>query len=307
MNYSIIIPHKNSPDLLIRCLDSIPMRNDIEVIVVDDSSNPAVVDFSDFPAMQVDCVINLFSKEGKGAGHARNLGLERASGKWILFADADDFFEPNAFDHFDKHLDTVADIIYFGVNSKISDTLEPAQRDIYFQNLLYGYKEGDAESEDWLRLRYLVPWGKMMSRKLLMDNDIRFEEIIASNDIMFSAQAGNLARSIAVDYSQVYCVTVAKGSLTNIRSKEVAKIRFEVKLRFNEFVRGLGKGMYQYTVRKELFDAFSYGWNEFFSYFVLACKYGTNFFFALNIGRAIKSMRTYKEEEKGKEKYIIRK
>ena len=32
--YSIIIPHKNIPDLLRRCLDSIPQRPDIQIIVV---------------------------------------------------------------------------------------------------------------------------------------------------------------------------------------------------------------------------------------------------------------------------------
>ena len=37
INYSIIIPHKNSAILLKRCLDSIPQRNDIEIIVVDDN------------------------------------------------------------------------------------------------------------------------------------------------------------------------------------------------------------------------------------------------------------------------------
>ena len=38
MLYSFVIPHKNSLDLLQRCLDSIPVRSDIEIIVVDDNS-----------------------------------------------------------------------------------------------------------------------------------------------------------------------------------------------------------------------------------------------------------------------------
>ncbi|MDR2475404.1 MAG: glycosyltransferase family 2 protein, partial [Bacteroidales bacterium] len=38
-NYSIIIPHKDIPDLLRRCLDSIPYRNDLQIIIVDDNSN----------------------------------------------------------------------------------------------------------------------------------------------------------------------------------------------------------------------------------------------------------------------------
>ena len=45
INYSIIIPHKNIPNLLQRCLDSIPNREDVQIIVVDDNSDPNIVDF----------------------------------------------------------------------------------------------------------------------------------------------------------------------------------------------------------------------------------------------------------------------
>lgn len=38
INYSIIIPHKNSAGLLQRCLDSIPQRDDIQIIIIDDNS-----------------------------------------------------------------------------------------------------------------------------------------------------------------------------------------------------------------------------------------------------------------------------
>lgn len=49
ISFSIIIPHHNIPDLLERCIASIPMRDDVEVIVVDDRSSPSVVDFDNFP------------------------------------------------------------------------------------------------------------------------------------------------------------------------------------------------------------------------------------------------------------------
>ena len=39
MNYSIIIPHHNTPDLLQRLLHSIPQRDDLEVIIVDDNGD----------------------------------------------------------------------------------------------------------------------------------------------------------------------------------------------------------------------------------------------------------------------------
>ena len=51
INYSIIIPHKNSPLLLERCLESIPIRDDLQIIIVDDNSDPEVVNFSKFPGL----------------------------------------------------------------------------------------------------------------------------------------------------------------------------------------------------------------------------------------------------------------
>ena len=49
INFSIIIPTKNIPDLLLRCLESIPQRSDIEIIVVDDNSDREIVDVKNYP------------------------------------------------------------------------------------------------------------------------------------------------------------------------------------------------------------------------------------------------------------------
>jgi glycosyltransferase involved in cell wall biosynthesis len=49
ITFSIIIPHKNTPELLQRCLASIPKREDIQIIVIDDNSDNTKVDFEYFP------------------------------------------------------------------------------------------------------------------------------------------------------------------------------------------------------------------------------------------------------------------
>ena len=89
--YSIIIPHKNSPELLSRCLDSIPNRDDLQVVIVDDNSDENIVDFSIFPGLSRKNTNVIFNKESRGAGYARNLGLAESNSKWLLFADADDY------------------------------------------------------------------------------------------------------------------------------------------------------------------------------------------------------------------------
>ncbi|HCE47407.1 MAG TPA: glycosyltransferase family 2 protein, partial [Prevotellaceae bacterium] len=72
--YSVIIPHYNSPDVLTRCLASIPDCENIQVIVIDDNSSPIIVDFDHFPGCERTFITLLFNKNNKGAGHARNLG-----------------------------------------------------------------------------------------------------------------------------------------------------------------------------------------------------------------------------------------
>ena len=71
INYSIIIPHKNIPQLLQRCLDSIPVRDDVQVIVVDDNSDSRIVDFHNFPKWKGSEYKVLFSKNNLTAGGAK--------------------------------------------------------------------------------------------------------------------------------------------------------------------------------------------------------------------------------------------
>lgn len=65
---------------------------EIEVIIVDDDSDPEKVDFEDFPGSDRCYTQIIFTKEGKGAGYARNVGLRHAKAKWLIFADSDDYF-----------------------------------------------------------------------------------------------------------------------------------------------------------------------------------------------------------------------
>lgn len=51
--FSIIIPHYNIPDLLMRCLKSIPVSEDIQVIVVDDNSADADTYLDRYPELSI--------------------------------------------------------------------------------------------------------------------------------------------------------------------------------------------------------------------------------------------------------------
>ena len=79
-NYTIIIPHHNLPHLLYRCLSSIPNRNDIQTIVIDDKSDEQYIqDLKEIESQFVN-VSFYYLSECSGAGKARNIGLKKALG-----------------------------------------------------------------------------------------------------------------------------------------------------------------------------------------------------------------------------------
>ena len=63
ITFSFILPHKNTPELLQKALDSIPRWDDIEIIVADDNSDTATTDFAHFPGTNDPTVQVFFTKE----------------------------------------------------------------------------------------------------------------------------------------------------------------------------------------------------------------------------------------------------
>ena len=130
---SIIIPTKNLFSLLERCLASLPRRSDIQIIVVDDSSDMTPEEKAHYPSLNDPGVEVIFTTEAKGAGYARNVALNRAEGKWLMFVDSDDFLTENALQLIDAYADSDNDIVFFGIESRYSDSLEPAWRHQKFE------------------------------------------------------------------------------------------------------------------------------------------------------------------------------
>ena len=107
--FSIIIPHYDIPDLLMRCLKSIPVSKEIQVIVVDDNSPEADTYLEKYPELSRPYLEFIRTTKGGGAGYARNIGLEHAKGEWLLFADADDFYVEDMYDIISSNADSEAD------------------------------------------------------------------------------------------------------------------------------------------------------------------------------------------------------
>jgi glycosyltransferase involved in cell wall biosynthesis len=237
VDFSIIIPHKNIPDLLQRCLDSIPQREDLEIIVVDDNSDVDIVDFENFPGNNRNDVTVIFDKIGNGAGRARNVGLRQARGKWIIFADADDFFTYCFNKQLDYYKDSSADVIYFCVSSVDSETYVNSNRADAFNYFFIQYLNGNLEAENFIRYIVSAPWAKFIKRKLITDNHIECEETSKYDDVQISYLLGYYAQNILVDRHAIYCLTERMTSLSTTNSKEKLFDNIRVFARREQFLK----------------------------------------------------------------------
>lgn len=209
--FSIIIPHKNIPQLLQRCLDSIPVRDDIQVIVVDDNSDADKVDFDNFPQWSGKNYEFYFTKEGRGAGYARNVGLTKAKGEWVTFVDADDLLAFDADEIFQYVLRQDTDVVFCNSTAvKSDDIAQPSDRNFYSW---YFDQYAIDKEESLFRFHFHSLWGKFIKLGLVKNHNIRFHETIYSNDVFFSSSIGCCAKKINVINKVFYIVTERTNSL----------------------------------------------------------------------------------------------
>lgn len=214
INYSIIIPHFNIPDLLARCLRSIPERDDVQVIVVDDNSPGNGEFLATIPELSRTNVEFYVTTDGLGAGHARNIGLSHAKGKWLIFADSDDYFVDNFNSFLDEYVNDSHEIIYFNVSC--CDCYDNTR--IYNEDKLKIYKEtGDELS---LRICYTEPWGKFIQRQVVTDNGLSFQETKAHNDLLFAVKVGLTAESLLAVDRPLYWYVIREGSTGHQKGPE---------------------------------------------------------------------------------------
>lgn len=236
-NYSFIIPHKNCPELLKRCMDSIPVRDDVQVIVVDDNSDE--LKKPSLPKRKGLEIVLLDASQSKGAGRARNVGMKKAEGKWLLFPDSDDYYVEGFIEVLDGYRESNADVVYFGAEYKDGETGKPLKKPFYMNDIaLY---DGKSKSLEAIRFHHKVPWTKLVSHNFIRTNNICFEEVPNGNDILFSISVGFLGKNFLVERRALYVYIKNKESLVNETTfneeKKLCRIIHTFQYnRFNDFI-----------------------------------------------------------------------
>ncbi|MDC9529672.1 glycosyltransferase family 2 protein [Pseudoalteromonas sp. Angola-7] len=260
---SLIIPYYNARVSLSKLLSSIPEYNWLEVIVVNDHSD----NIEDIIAEHKRSTTFMQEKGRRWAGAARNLGLKKSTGQFILFADADDYFLEGAFEKVYSYCHKSNDLVFFTPTSK-TESGDSSLRHLSYKQLILDFLKADKNT---IKYRFHVPWSKLISRELIIDNNISFDEVIASNDVNFSLKCSLYAKKIAATTDEIYCVIESNKSLTKQLSEEVIDSRFEALSRYNDFLLSKGDNNLA-AMSGHLFSAYKFGFYKFLSRYFY-CRY----------------------------------
>lgn len=167
---SIIVPVYNSEKYIERCLNSVISQTykNIEIIIVDDgSSDNSFNVISKFD----DKRIKYFRKENEGVSIARNYGIKRASGEYLLFVDSDDYISRDMVQELVKQTEGLSEIIFCN-NLEIWYNKEEERRlfisieELSKNNVIREIASGRAG----------LVCSKLVSKKVIDDNNITFDK-----------------------------------------------------------------------------------------------------------------------------------
>lgn len=195
---TIIVPVFNAEKTLRRCVESVLRRpaGDWELILVDDGSTDASPGICDEYALE-DPRIRVFHKPNGGVSSARNVGLDNASGRMIVFADSDDVIHPEVLQDSCGKADLV---IYSFSEAKPGGTPWFTRFD---DRLLCGQEMTDFIREKHYNMALKVVWGKVFMRELI--GNLRFDERIPlGEDFLFLLTYLKRIRSLALSSDLLY-------------------------------------------------------------------------------------------------------
>ena len=234
--YTIIVPHHNIPNLLKRCLSSIPRRDDTQIIVVDDASNSEYTEDLKNLEEEFRYVEFLYQDRAGGGGMARNVGLKYAKGKLVLFADADDFFTPCFNQVLDDYKDNTSDIIFFNALSLKEGEYMPTDRADHLNYMHRLYMSNPLRAILLFKYSFGEPWCKMIRKSIIDKNNICFQETSIHNDTQFSYLVGHHSSVVKVDNRAIYCYMIRTNSVSVAESDERYLTRVKVFAKKNKFL-----------------------------------------------------------------------
>lgn len=232
MRLSVIMPVYNVEDYLRNMINSILAQDfdDFEMILVDDGSTDGSGKICDSFA-EIDKRVRVFHIKNGGVSNARNFGLSKAKGKYVHFADSDDFIENGMYMDFDKVVEQYSpDMVMCGckqINVKKNIcTIVGGQQDnpILDKSKIKAYLDGIELFDMRCLIHYI--WNKWYKREILIDSKMKFSsDLSLGEDYVFNCQLLQNINSIYIVGKHYYKYYIRGNSLVSAFQPEPWKSR----------------------------------------------------------------------------------
>ena len=200
---SVVVPVYNAYDYLSVALDSIldQTLKEIEVICIDDGSTDRSIDILK-KYHEMDSRIRIVTENNAGVSTARNKGISRIRGEYVIFLDADDFYEPTLLEKLytlakKENLDIAISRfdIYNNKTEKFTASIDETHGDIF----AHGAVVSKNEFPDYIfesATGYV--WNKLFRSALIKEKELIFApELYIFEDVHFVCAALSFANRIA--------------------------------------------------------------------------------------------------------------
>lgn len=239
MLFSVIVPVYNVEKYLDICVESVLSQTieDFELILIDDGSTDKSGQMCDEYSKK-DSRVKVIHKENSGASGARNLGIDNASGDYVMFLDSDDFW--NRDDSLKLLAEKInlqnSDIVIFGCTDWNMNTNETVvSRSGYDLDLI---NKGDVkESLHYLLSKKMLPGGPTIftvKRSIVEDSQIRFHLGIQDEDYDFVLNIFNSCKHISAIDEPFY--TYRKGREGSITGSSNIKMIYGIEYTINKWL-----------------------------------------------------------------------
>ena len=220
--FTIIIPVYNSEKYIKKCLDSIEKQqfSDFEIICVNDGSTDDSLEIL-IEHQKKNKRTKILNVPHKNAGVARNEGIGEALGDYLVFLDADDYLLPNALINISKKIkeNNNPDIIIFKSKEKneINKTIRKNKNSLIETNCPEKdiFTPQEIKEKIFNSFNYWT-WNKVYKTSFIKNNEIIFQDINRSNDVMFVSES--LVKAKAISIINKYLIIHRVGHGTNMQA-----------------------------------------------------------------------------------------
>lgn len=241
---SIIMPVYNVSAHLPRAIQSVlnQTKMDFELILVNDGSTDNSGEICDQFAEEEPLLIQVIHQKNQGSGMTRNAGLRAARGKYIYFADPDDYFKPTLLaDNVMLAERKNADLVVFGYTRELEgkpqnrETLLPRQPHFYTKA---GFRN---HFRNFYHFSPYSLWNKLYRRQYLREHKIRFTNQKLGQDALFNINVYREISNVAFNRKPYYHYVTHTGSAVNRYRDDRFTMELNIALHFKSLIEYWGK------------------------------------------------------------------